>query len=310
MIPSGTSIPPEPLLPGGGRAAARRVGQDVPDDGLRRVVDAQHPERVGPNAGSPSIAISPGGGAGSAAVSSPIAVVRAYAVHLVTASGVAFAFLATAETLKATPDPLWVFAWLAGAVVVDSIDGPMARAAKVKVLAPRIDGRTIDDIVDYLTFTFVPLLLVWRMDWLPEPGGLWVSIAMMASLLGFANVGAKEDDAGFFLGFPSYWNVFAFYAGIWATAWGRIPGLVVLLFLAVLTVVPVRFVYPNRTRKPWRVPLTIGALLWVACAFAVLREYPSPPPWLHALSLVYPAFYIGLSIVLDRADRRAARTAR
>lgn len=243
-------------------------------------------------------------------MSSPIAVVRAYAVHLFTASGVACAFLATAETCRDEPRPVWVFGWLALAVVIDSLDGPLARAANVKAHARRIDGRTIDDIVDYLTFTFVPLLLVWRMDWLPEPGGLWVSIAMMASLLGFANVGAKEDDAGFFLGFPSYWNVFAFYAGIWATLWGRVPGLVLLLFLAALTIAPVRFVYPNRTRKPWRVPLTIGALLWLACSFAILREYPRPPAWLHAISLVYPAFYIGLSIVLDRADRRLARASR
>ena len=119
--------------------------------------------------------------------------------------------------------------------------------------------------------------------------------------------GAKEDDAGFFLGFPSYWNVYAFYAGIWAAAWGRIPGLVLLLFLAVLTVLPVRFVYINRVRAPWRVTLTVGALLWAACSFAILRVYPHSPPWLYAVSLLYPAFYVGLSIVLDRDDRRARR---
>jgi phosphatidylcholine synthase len=33
-------------------------------------------------------------------------------------------------------------------------------------------------------------------------------------LLGFAHVGAKDEAAGYFRGFPSYWNIAAFYAGL------------------------------------------------------------------------------------------------
>ncbi len=65
-----------------------------------------------------------------------------------------------------------------------------------------IDGRTIDDIVDYLTYTFVPLLLMWRMGWLPQPAVLWIAPALVASLFGFANTAAKDETAGFFLAFP------------------------------------------------------------------------------------------------------------
>src|SRR5688500_17252845 len=106
----------------------------------------------------------------------------AYAVHVLTASGVVAAFLAVAELFDAAPDERVVFVWLVVAVVIDAVDGPLARAWDVKRFAPDIDGRTIDDIVDYLTFTFIPLLLVWRMGWVPSApgllGALWIGPAL------------------------------------------------------------------------------------------------------------------------------------
>lgn len=230
----------------------------------------------------------------------------AWAVHLLTASGVGLAFLAAAETSAERPDPRVVFAWLIAAVAVDAVDGPLARAVDVKRRLPHVQGRTIDDIVDYLTFTFIPLLLAWRMHWVP--GAAFVVPALVASVLGFANTGAKQEGDGFFGGFPSYWNVFAFYAGVWAERsgpWG--PGLLVL-GLAVLTVAPVRFLYPNLAPRPWRVPLLVGAWAWAVLLAAMLPAYPRPAAWLVVLSLVYPAFYVGLSVALDvrgRASRRA-----
>ncbi|HEX2203932.1 MAG TPA: hypothetical protein VHG91_11565 [Longimicrobium sp.] len=230
---------------------------------------------------------------------------RAYFVHAYTASGVGLAFLAAAETCAPRPDPRRVFLWLALAVVVDASDGPLARRWHVKVWAPTIDGRTIDDIVDYLTFTFLPLLLVWRMGWLPEPGAVWVIPALMASLFGFANTGAKDEAAGFFLGFPSYWNVVAFYAGIWHWLYGPWVNAVVLLALAALTFAPVGFVYPNLAPRPWRLPITLGALAWTALAVWMVLRYPEVPAWAMWLSLVYPAFYTFVSLRLQSRRRRA-----
>jgi phosphatidylcholine synthase len=231
---------------------------------------------------------------------------RAYVVHLLTASGVVAAFLAVAELLDKAPDERVVFAWLVVAVVIDAVDGPLARAWDVKGLAPDINGRTIDDIVDYLTFTFVPLLLVWRMGWVPFAPGIlgvaWIVPALLASLLGFANVGAKDEAAGYFRGFPSYWNIAAFYAGLAFFGLGE-AGLwlngVVLLALAALTVSPVRFLYPNLTPRPWKVPVMLGAAAWLAVLLAMLPVYRSVPGWVVAVSLIYPAFYATLSIVID-----------
>jgi len=222
-------------------------------------------------------------------------------VHVYTASGVLLAFVATVEVCSRTPDPRLVFLLLAAAVLVDATDGPLARRAEVKRWLPSIDGRTIDDIVDYLTFTFVPLLLVWRMGWLPEPAVVWIAPALLASLFGFANTAAKDEAGGFFLGFPSYWNVVAFYAGFAYRLYGPWVNAALLLLLAILTVLPVRFLYPNLAPRPWRTPLIVGALLWLGMMLWLLVDYPHGRTWMVWLSLVYPAIYFWLSYRLGGA---------
>jgi phosphatidylcholine synthase len=239
---------------------------------------------------------------------------RAYAVHLLTASGVVAAFLAVAELFDHAPDERVVFGWLVLTVVIDALDGPLARAWDVKRLAPDINGRTIDEIVDYLTFTFVPLLLVWRMGWVPSAPGIagmaWIVPALLASLLGFANVGAKDEAAGYFRGFPSYWNIAAFYAGLVFYGLGETGqwlNALVLLTLAALTVSPVRFLYPNLTPRPWKLPVMLGAMAWLAALLAMLPVYRRVPGWVVGVSLIYPTFYAILSILLDPHRNRRVR---
>ena len=227
-----------------------------------------------------------------------LARLRAAAVHVYTASGAILAFLATAEICSAEPDPRTVFVLLALAVLVDATDGPLARRWEVKRWLPAIQGRTIDDIVDYLTYTFVPLLLVWRMGWVPEPALAWIAPALVASLFGFANTGIKDETGGFFLGFPSYWNVVAFYAGPLDRLYGPALNAALLLLLSVATLLPLRFLYPNLAPRPWRTPVILGALLWLGAMLAMLRDYPRVPAWAVWLSLLYPAFYVWLSLRL------------
>jgi phosphatidylcholine synthase len=231
---------------------------------------------------------------------------RAHAVHVLTASGIVAAFLAVAELMEEAPDERIVFAWLVVAVVIDAVDGPLARAWDVKRFAPDIHGRTIDDIVDYLTFTFIPLLLVWRMGWVPFAPGLlgaaWIVPALVASLLGFSHVEAKDEEAGYFRGFPSYWNIVAFYAGLAFHGFGEtaqwLNGVVVLA-LAALSVAPVRFLYPNLAPRPWKLPVMLGAAAWLALLLGMLLVYRHVPGWVVTVSLIYPLFYAALSIWID-----------
>lgn len=226
--------------------------------------------------------------------------IRGYAVHLYTASGILLAALAAAEIFSPRPDPRMVFVLFAGATLVDASDGFLARRWEVKRTAPEIDGRAIDDIVDYITFTFLPLLLVWRMEWVPEPALPWIGPALIASLFGFANTGAKDEGGGFFRGFPSYWNVVAFYAGLLHP----LASGVMIVALAVLTVLPVRFIYPTLAPRPWRMPLLAGAFAWLAFMLWTLRDYPRVEPQVLWLSLSYPLLYALLSWHLSRQDRR------
>ncbi len=225
--------------------------------------------------------------------------ISAWAVHAYTASGVVFAFLAAIEVAAPVPDSRLVFLWLILAVLIDATDGPLARLAGVKRWLPHVSGRTIDDIVDYLTFTFIPLLLIWRMDWLAGPAALWIAFAMVTSLFGFANEDAKQERAGFFRGFPSYWNIFAFYAGISTHFLGPMPATIALIILAVLTVLPVQFLYPNLAPGGWRLVLLVGAYVWVMLLVLMLGRYPHVSYWILGLSLVYPAFYTAASLHLS-----------
>jgi phosphatidylcholine synthase len=219
---------------------------------------------------------------------------------------VVLAFLAAAETAAPAPRAGRVFVWLTLAVVVDAIDGPLARRFEVKRHLPGVQGRTIDDIVDYLTFTFLPLLLCWRLGWVP--GIVWVVPALVASVMAFARADAKQEADGFFRGFPSYWNIYAFYAGLWAPVHGPLlPGLAALA-LAALTMAPIRFVYPNLAPRGWRRSLLGGAWLWALVLAAALRTYPAVPTWLVLLSLVYPTFYVIASVALDLRARRQVRS--
>lgn len=225
----------------------------------------------------------------------------AYAVHLYTASGVAVAFFAAIEICAAAPDVRTVFLLLAAAVAIDATDGPLARRYEVKRWAAAVDGRTIDDIVDYLTYAFLPLLLIWRMGWVPSPGAAWILPPLLASLFGFANTAAKDEAGGFFLGFPSYWNVVAFYVGLWSRMFGLGVNAPVLMSLAVLTVLPVRFVYPNLAPRPWRLPLLAGAAGWLLLLVVMALDYDAVPESLMWLSLSYPVLYTAISVRLARS---------
>lgn len=219
----------------------------------------------------------------------------AYAVHGLTASGIVPAAFAVMEVASPSCDPRVVFLWLLLTTLIDAIDGPLARRFHVKHYAANIDGRTIDDLLDYLTFAFIPLLLIWRMAWLPSGLGWTVVFAMGASLFGFAHIKAKDEVNGLFRGFPSYWNAFALYAGIFSVMIDPWLTAIALWILTVLTVAPVWVIYPNLAPQKWRSSVMIGAGLWTIVILAMLWYFPRPPIWLLVVSLVYPVFYVVLS---------------
>lgn len=228
----------------------------------------------------------------------------AWIAHLYTALGAGTALAATLATYDG--DIRTAFLWLTLAVFIDSTDGVLARALRVKERLPWFSGETLDNVVDYLTYVFVPVLIVLRAGMLPPALAPWLGTAVLvASGYGFSRDDAKvETSDHFFTGFPSYWNIVAVYLYAW-----RLPprlNAAIVATLVVLVFVPIRYVYPSRTRT-WR-PSTIAlGSLWAVLTAVVIWRLPAVDgPWL-ALSLAFPLYYVALSLWLTTRERAARR---
>lgn len=222
--------------------------------------------------------------------------------HLYTALGAGTALAATLATFAG--EFRQAFLWLGVAVFIDATDGALARALRVKERLPWFDGALLDNLVDYLTYVFVPVLIMLRADLWPADAAPWIGVAVLvASGYGFSHSAAKvETNDYYFTGFPSYWNIVALYMfALRLPAW--LNG-AIMAALIVLVFVPWRYVYPSRTRT-WRVvTLTLGVVWGVATSIVVWQLPAVDGPWL-ALSAVFPVYYVALSLVLTRRERSA-----
>ncbi|BBL80799.1 hypothetical protein RxyAA322_26530 [Rubrobacter xylanophilus] len=228
---------------------------------------------------------------------------RAVAVHLYTASGVVLALLILAAAFEGdAARALWL---MLAALVIDSTDGLLARRFRVKEALPFFDGALLDNIVDYITYVFAPMVLLWSGGHLPDgvAGLILAAIPLLASSYQFCHVDAKTEDH-FFLGFPSYFNVVAFYAIVLELDSTVLSGLLVLC--SALVFVPLRYIYPTRTAAFRRLSLTLSGL-WLACYAGILLQLPEPSPLLLGLSMLYLCYYFGLSLYLSFKHLEARR---
>jgi phosphatidylcholine synthase len=224
--------------------------------------------------------------------------VSAWIAHLYTASGAVFAFLAATNIFE--HDYRTAFFWLYLQVVVDATDGVLARQLRVKQRLPWFNGAKLDDIVDYLCYVFVPALFVWRALLVPDRWSVPVAAAMLlSSAYGFNRDDAKTEDH-FFLGFPSYWNVVVFY--LFVARWPTELNAAILLTLAVLVFVPVRYLYPSRGAVFQKPTLALG-LVWGALMLVMLWQFPAVSRGVFLASLVFPIYYAVLSLWLETRRR-------
>ena len=219
-------------------------------------------------------------------------------VHMYTAGGAVLAF-AGAWAVVHGYDRL-AFGAMFAATIVDSTDGALARRVDVKRVIPEVDGARIDDIVDYISFVFLPMLL------LEASGGLYrtalpvVAVVLLSSMYGFVAPDAKTADA-FFTGFPSYWNIVVLYLLVF-----RVPpgwNAAILLVLSGLIFVRIRYVYPSRTPALRPVTLTLASVWTVMLAIMIVR-FPSPPRAISIASLGFPVYYVVLSLWLNARRAR------
>jgi phosphatidylcholine synthase len=214
---------------------------------------------------------------------------RAFAVHLFTTSGVAFGLLALVAAARGAW--VWMFLWLGIAAIVDGIDGPLARYAKVADVLPRWSGDVLDLVIDYTTYVFIPAFAVVVSGLLPAGVDIVLAIAIVVSgALYFADRDMKLPG-NYFRGFPGLWNIAAFYLFVLKPEpW---IGALALAILVVLTFVPFRFIHPVRVRR-WRNLNLALLVLWSLLALLALARDLDPGPWaslgLGVIGLYFFAF--------------------
>lgn len=219
-----------------------------------------------------------------------------WGVHAFTASGLllAAAVVSLLMQYERTPDTYrHCFLLMLAAVLIDGLDGTLARAVRIKEAVPEFDGRRLDDLVDFLMYTCLPLLLIDRAELLPSSTRWVLLVALVASTYGFCQTDIKTPD-GAFLGFPSYWNIVAYY--LYAVPLTGSVAVGIILVLAFLTFVPSRYPYPTQPGRlnRWLLVLCVP---WVALVLVnLLRPWADGPVrWEVWASAVYPALYLGVA---------------
>jgi phosphatidylcholine synthase len=198
------------------------------------------------------------------------------------------------------------FLAMGAATVIDACDGPLARLLQVKNRVPSFDGALLDNIVDYLTYTIAPIFLMLEAEIIPTTrwGLLLACFVAIAGVYGFCRTDAKTSDH-YFLGFPNYWNLVALY--LFCLGFGTNFNVAVLLILGVLVLVPLKYIYPNRTVALRPLTLTLG-IIWAVVTIAMLAMLPTVNTALLTASLSFIVYYLAASFILHaRASLKLAR---
>lgn len=218
-------------------------------------------------------------------------VLYAWTVHAITLTGALWACLAIAALVGGEILLMWL--WLGVALVVDGIDGTLARKADVSRYAPTFDGAALDVVVDYLTWTFIPALFIYMYIPVGPPVlamALFVLICV-SSLFCYCNTKLKTSDY-YFMGFPAAWNVVAVI--MWVFHTGPALNVVATVVLAALTTAPLTFVHPFRVAKMMPVNIAAAAL-WVGTTVVLVIQEPVRPLAVEIVWWISGLWLMGLS---------------
>jgi phosphatidylcholine synthase len=219
----------------------------------------------------------------------------AFLIHVFTASGAALGLLALFAAVRSE----WaaMFLWLGLALLVDALDGMIARMLGVAERLPRWSGDTLDLVVDFTTYVFVPAYAIVASGLMPQTVGWAAGFAIvMTGALYFADNSMKTVD-NHFRGFPAVWNLVAFYLLLLKPT--PVVAAAAVAALAVLTFVPVRFVHPFRVRRLR--PVTIALLtLWSVLALAAVLHNLAPGPWITGGLCAIGLYFLGIGLLPER----------
>ena len=196
--------------------------------------------------------------------------IAAWAVHGFTASGAVLGFLAIISIFN--NDLVGAFLWLGLALLIDGLDGSLARKIGVTDKTPNIDGSALDLVIDYLNYVIIPALMIYWFQFVPPGWEIYIPAGIVAvSLYTFANINMKTSDYDF-SGWPAIWNILVLYFYILGTnLW---INLIVIIILYILTFVPIKFVHPLRV-KNLRNYTIFATVLWGASTLKLVTANPN-----------------------------------
>ena len=196
--------------------------------------------------------------------------IAAWAVHGFTASGAVLGFLAIISILN--NDLVGAFLWLGLALLIDGIDGSLARKIGVLDKTPNIDGSTLDNVIDYLNYVIIPALMIYWFQMVPNGWEIILPAGMFAvSLYTFANMNMKTNDY-YFSGFPAVWNIVVLYFYILNTH--QMINVIIILLLFIFTFIPIKFVHPLRVKKIRNLTI-FCTVLWSATTLKLVTTNPN-----------------------------------
>jgi phosphatidylcholine synthase len=236
------------------------------------------------------------GGAGRETPQTRLATLAAFSIHIFTACGAALALVA----LVAATDRNWplMFGLLGLALLVDGLDGTFARYLRVAERLPRWSGDTLDLVVDFVTYVFLPAYAVAAGGLLPPLLALPAGIAIvLTGAIYFADRQMKMPG-NYFRGFPALWNLAAFYLFLLRPEpW---IGAAAVAALAVATFLPFPFVHPFRVGR-WRI-LTVALLVaWALLACVAVLRGMMPGPFITVALCAIGLYFLGVGL-LRRAE--------
>lgn len=220
---------------------------------------------------------------------------RAFAVHIFTATGAALALVALVYAVQGQ----WpaMFLCFGIALVVDGVDGAIARRLEVAKLLPRWSGDVLDLVVDFVTYVFVPAYAIVAGGLLPRllalPAGV---VIVLTGALYFADRDMKTAD-NYFRGFPALWNAAAFYLFLLKPP--PLLAAAAIVLLAGLTFVPFKFLHPMRVARMRAVNIA-AVMLWAVLALIAIWRDLDPGPWVTGSLVVIGLYFLAVGLTEKR----------
>ncbi len=215
----------------------------------------------------------------------------ALSVHIFTASGLLAGFMAllaiTAKNWRAA------MAWLLVALLIDGIDGTLARKFKTKEVLPNFDGTTIDIVVDFTTYAVIPAFFFYMAELAAPAWSLPIAfLILLVSVIYYGKEGMISEDYHF-IGFPVMWNIVVFYL-VFVFSLSALGNAAIIIAFAILHFVPIKFAYPSRATHLKTITIIVTTAFMTVMSM-IVWYFPNVPDWLKWAAVGNLVYFGGLA---------------